>query len=44
MDPSKKPKRPSNDDDDTSASTISPQSKNKIQLKKLSLKGDVKVR
>jgi hypothetical protein len=40
MDPSKKPKRPSNDDA-TSASTTSPQSKNEIKLKKLSLKEEI---
>jgi gamma-glutamyl phosphate reductase len=40
MEPSKTPKRPSNDDA-TSATTISPQSKNKIQLKKLSLKEEI---
>jgi hypothetical protein len=40
MEPSKTPKRPSNDDA-TSATTISPQSKNKIQFKKLSLNEEI---
>jgi hypothetical protein len=40
MDPSKKPKGPSNDDA-TSTTTISPQSKNKIQFKKLSLNEEI---
>ncbi len=41
MEPSKKPKRPSNDDDATPASTTSPQSKNEIKFKKLSLKEEI---
>jgi hypothetical protein len=41
MDPSKKPKRPSNDDATSASKTSTSQSKNEIQFKKLSLNEEI---
>ncbi|EFX78240.1 hypothetical protein DAPPUDRAFT_105507 [Daphnia pulex] len=41
MDPSKNPKRPSNDDATSASKTSTPQSKNEIQFKKLSLNEEI---